>query len=464
MAGMNVLAAKPGERFIANWIKIANDDTVTVVIPHCDMGTGILTALAQMAGDELDADWSKVRSGTAPADPLFANSALAEGYVLDQRGISAESIPAFLQGTATSTFRLIAEYMDLQTTGGSTGVRLTGVYGMRVAEAAVREMLVKATAESMAARVQEFRTEMSRVIHVPSGRSFGYGELAAAAAKHSPSAHPKLKALNDLKLVRKPLSRLDVPGKVNGAARYGIDTMLPDMLYAAIRISPVFGGKLVSVNEAPVAHNRGISKVVKLDDAVIVVADRFWRARDAVARAVEAHVDDVTRLLPAQRPAARAELLEHVAIAHVGRRHRHSGLLHGGVKAVVGHYRDRDAVAAVRSRHRDGAIGNQLHDFFLASDGGDGKSTSKTFRNYGEVWRYAIVLLRTAQRHAKSGDDFVEDQHNSEFPCQPPQQFQITSFRQDAACVAHDGLGEHGGNVLSMLANRALQHFEVVPR
>ena len=133
MAGMNVLAAKPGERFIANWIKIANDDTVTVVIPHCDMGTGILTALAQMAGDELDADWSKVRSGTAPADPLFANTVLAEGYVLDQRGISAESIPAFLQGTATSTFRLIAEYMDLQTTGGSTGVRFTGVYGMRVA-------------------------------------------------------------------------------------------------------------------------------------------------------------------------------------------------------------------------------------------------------------------------------------------------------------------------------------------
>lgn len=284
MARMDVLAAKPGERFLANWIKIANDDdTITVVIPHCNMGTGILTSLSQMAADELDADWSKVRAETAPADPLFANSAMAEGYVLDERNIRADSIPGFLRGAASSTFRLIAEYMDLQTTGGSTAVRLTGVYGMRIAGAAVREMLVHAAAERMNAEVEQFRTEMSRVIHIPSGRSFRYGELAAAAAKHSPSAHPKLKTANDLKLIGKSIARLDIPDKVNGAAHYGIDTTLPGMLYAAIRISPVFGGKLVSVNDAAVAQNRGIRKVVKLDDAVVVVADRFWRARDAVA-------------------------------------------------------------------------------------------------------------------------------------------------------------------------------------
>jgi isoquinoline 1-oxidoreductase beta subunit len=283
LARANLLAAKPGERLVAGWIKIANDDVITVVIPHCDMGTGIFTSLSQMAADELDADWGKVRSETAPADPLFANGALAEGFVLDARNLTADSIPGFLRGTTARTFRTIAEYMDLQTTGGSSSVRLTGVYGMRIAGAAAREMLVKAAAARMNAPVEAFGTEMSRVIHTPSGKSFGYGELAREAARFNPSSHPKLKAKNEFKLIGKPIPRFDIPAKVNGTAAYGIDIKLPGMWYGAIKISPVFGGKLVSVNEAPVEHIRGVKKVVRLDDAVVVLADRFWRARDAVA-------------------------------------------------------------------------------------------------------------------------------------------------------------------------------------
>ena len=283
IARMNTLAARPGEQFLANWIKIANDDTVTIVIPHCDMGTGTLTSLAQMAADELDADWTKLHSETALADPVFANGPMAEGDVLDDRNMNAESIPDFLRGAAASTFRVIAEYMDLQTTGGSTAVRLTGVYGMCIAGAAVREMLVRAAAERMNAPAKDFRTEMSRVIHMPSGRTFRYGELAAAAALYTPSAHPQLKAEKDLALIGRAIPRLEIPERVNGTAHYGIDTTLPNMLYGAIQISPVFGGKLVSVNEKGVAQNRGLKRVVKLDDAVVVVADRFWRARDAVA-------------------------------------------------------------------------------------------------------------------------------------------------------------------------------------
>jgi isoquinoline 1-oxidoreductase beta subunit len=128
----------------------------------------------------------------------------------------------------------------------------------------------------------EFRTEMSRVVHVASGKSFGYGELAAEAAGYSPSAHPKLKANGEYKLVGKPIARFDIAAKVNGATQYGIDAQVPGMCYGAIRISPVFGGKLVSVSDTAVAGNRGVKKVVRLDDAVVVVADRFWRARSAV--------------------------------------------------------------------------------------------------------------------------------------------------------------------------------------
>jgi isoquinoline 1-oxidoreductase beta subunit len=282
LAGADQLAAKPGERFLASWIKIANDGTITVVVPHCDMGTGIFTALSQMAADELDADWATVRAETAPADPLFANGPLAEGFAVKKVNIRDDSIPSFLRGAATNSLRVLAEYLDVQTTGGSSAVRFTGVYGMRVAGAAVREMLVKAASAEMNAPAREFRTEMSRVIHVPTGKSFGYGELAAAAAGYTPSSHPQLKNASEFKLIGKAVRRLDIPAKVNGSTHYGIDTQFPDMYYAAIRISPVFGGKLLSVDEAPIAQTRGVKKVVRFDDAVIVVADRLWRARNAV--------------------------------------------------------------------------------------------------------------------------------------------------------------------------------------
>jgi isoquinoline 1-oxidoreductase beta subunit len=281
LAHLDLLAAKSGERFVANWIKIADDGTITVVIPHCDMGTGIFTSLSQMAADELDADWAKVRVQTAPADPLFANGPLAEGFALEQMNMSAGSIPVTLRGAAANTLRTVAELLDVQTTGGSSAVRFTGVYGMRVTGAAVREMLVKAAAARVRAPVEEFHTEMGRVVHGSSGQSFDYGELASAAAEYTPSSHPKLKTRSEFKLIGKSIPRGDIPAKVQGAMQYGIDTQVPNMLYAAIKISPVFGGTLVSVSEGQIENSRGVKKVVKLGDAVIVVADRFWRARDA---------------------------------------------------------------------------------------------------------------------------------------------------------------------------------------
>jgi isoquinoline 1-oxidoreductase beta subunit len=276
------LAAGNGERFVTNWIKIGSDDTVTVVVPHCDMGTGIFTALPQMAAEELDADWSKVVAEQAPADPLFANGALAEGFILTGQGLDRQQIPAFLRGVVGNSFRTIAEYMDIQTTGGSSAVRFTGVYGTRVTAAAAREMLVKAAAARWNVSPDACTTKDSRVIHQASGRSLGYGELAAAAAGYSPSSNPKFKPKSDYALIGQSLPRADIPPKTNGTAQYGIDVHAPGIHYAALRIVPVFGGKLKSVDTTGVERRRGIKKVVKLDDAVVVVADRFWRAKDAV--------------------------------------------------------------------------------------------------------------------------------------------------------------------------------------
>jgi isoquinoline 1-oxidoreductase subunit beta len=275
------LAAKSGERFLAYWIKIADDDIVTVVIPHCDMGTGIFTALLQMAAEELGADWDKTRAETAPPDPLFANGALVEGFALSQAGMTRASVPAFLQGSVFAAGNRLAQFMDIQVTGGSSAVRTTGVYGVRIAAAAAREMLIAAAADRLKAPLKAFHTEDSRVIHTPSGQSFRFGELAAAASRYSPSSHPALKARSEYTLVGKAIPRIDIPAKVNGATQYGIDVQVPGMQYAAIKISPIFGGKLISVNEASIAGNPGIKKVIRLDDAIIVVADRFWRAQRA---------------------------------------------------------------------------------------------------------------------------------------------------------------------------------------
>jgi isoquinoline 1-oxidoreductase subunit beta len=334
LARADRLAARPGERFLSTWIKIAPDDVVTVVIPHCDMGTGIATALAQMAAEELDADWSLVRAETAPADTLFANGAMAEGFLCETENLTLNSIPTFLRGAAADATGTMARYMDLQTTGGSSAVRMTGVYGIRIAAAAARELLVKAAAKRLDAPRNSFRTAMSRVIHA-SGRSFRFGELAAEAANHSPSAHPALKVRSAYTLVGAPLARLDIPAKINGATTYGIDASPPDLCYAAIRIAPASGGKLRSVDEGSATGLRGVRRIVRLDNALVVVADRFWRAQkalDALAPRFDAGADAVVSSLN----------LRESQIAALGSNRVKSDLTVGrGAEALGGHVIER---------------------------------------------------------------------------------------------------------------------------
>ncbi|HWA04040.1 MAG TPA: molybdopterin cofactor-binding domain-containing protein [Rhizomicrobium sp.] len=285
IAAADRLDAAANEKFITNWIKIASDDTITVVVPHCDMGTGTFTALAQFAADELDSDWSKMRAEQAPPDPVFANGAMIEGFALGGR-----TVPPFLTGLAANTFRFLAANVSIpgagyvpQITGGSAAVRFTGMNAIRVAAAAARAMLVKAAAARWNVSAGDCETRANRVVHPASGRSLRYGELAAEAAGYDPSSRPPMKDRRHYVHVGKPVRRFDIPRKVNGTTGYGIDVALPGMLYAAIRISPVFGGRLVSIDESLAAAQRGVKHVVKLEDAVVVVADRYWRARDAAA-------------------------------------------------------------------------------------------------------------------------------------------------------------------------------------
>lgn len=271
----NDTLAANGQSFLTTWLRIDPDNTVTVLVPHSEMGQGVLTSLPMMAADELDADWDLVNVEQAPATDLFANGVLIKGFA-QSMGVS---VPGFLDGAINK----VSEIMNIQITGGSSSVRFTGENGMRVAGAAAREMLIKTAAARWEVPESELTTRLSHVHHAASGRSATYGELASDAARFEPSPNPRLKEPHEFTLMGKPIPRIDIPAKVDGTAAFGIDARLPGMLYAAVKTSPVFGNKLVSVNSDVALQRRGVVRVVELDDAVAVVADNYWRAKQALA-------------------------------------------------------------------------------------------------------------------------------------------------------------------------------------
>jgi isoquinoline 1-oxidoreductase subunit beta len=268
---------RDGTPQLTTWLKIAADNTVSVIVPHCEMGTGVHTALAMMLAEELEADWNLVRVEEAPGTDDYANGYLVRVFVP-----VVAYVPKYIErGIDFFTFKL-TQVMDLQVTGGSSAVRGTGHLGMRLAGAAAKSMLLEAAAKQWNVPAAECTAKLSRITHAGSGRVLTYGELAPAAAKLKPSVHPPLKSRDTYTIVGKPTPRLDIPSKVNGSATYGIDVALPDMLYATIAASPVFGAKLVSVDTAVAEAMPGVKKIVKLDNAVAVVADGYWRALKAL--------------------------------------------------------------------------------------------------------------------------------------------------------------------------------------
>jgi len=279
----NRLGAKSdGE--LNTWITVTPDALVTILIPHCEMGQGAQTALAMMAAEEMGADWAHVRIREAPALDAYANE-----YVI--RAFADVPVPGSMtRGFDYGTYR-IARWFGLQVTGGSSAVRGTGVYGMTVAGAAAREMLIGAAARRFGVSPSECDARDSRVVHRASNRSAAFAELAEDAARMPVPTRPALEPPDRYTIRRTAKPRLDIPSKVDGSAVYGIDFTLPGMLYAAVEIAPVHGGKLVSVDTTPAQSMPGVTRVVRLTEAVAVVADSYWRAHKALA-ALKPEFDD----------------------------------------------------------------------------------------------------------------------------------------------------------------------------
>jgi isoquinoline 1-oxidoreductase beta subunit len=239
----------PGAEINA-WVVVRPDDACVVRIARSEMGQGTLTGLAQLVAEELECDWKKIAT-----EHVFPGQNLAAKRVWGEMA-----------------------------TGGSRGIRTSQDY-VRRGGAAARMMLMQAAADQWKVPVGELAVSDGVITHAASGRKTSYGKVATAAAKLSPPDPKsiKLKDPKEWKIAGKPLRRLDTADKLNGSKVYAIDVKLPGMLLAAVKASPVHGGKLASYDENKISGMPGVKAVVRLhDNAVAVVADTWWRAKKAL--------------------------------------------------------------------------------------------------------------------------------------------------------------------------------------
>ena len=233
------------------WVVVRPDDTCIIRVARSEMGQGTITGLAQLVTEELECDWNKV--GVEFPTP----------------------------GESNARDRAWGEFG----TGGSRGIRTSEDY-VRRGGAVARVMLLQAAANEWKVPVSELTVSNGVITHTPTGRTTTYGKVAPAAAKLTPP-DPKsitLKNPKDWKIAGKPMKRLDTAPKLDGSLVYAIDLKLPGMLNAAIMDCPVFGGKLVSFDNAKIASMPGVKRAVKVNDTTVaVVADTWWHAKTALA-------------------------------------------------------------------------------------------------------------------------------------------------------------------------------------
>jgi isoquinoline 1-oxidoreductase beta subunit len=225
------------------WVKIASDDTVTIMLSQLEMGQGVMTSMPMLVAEELDVDFNKIKTEWVPADPKYGNP----------------------------------NFGGAQLTAGSNSVR--GMWKiLRESGATARMMLITAAAKTWSVPENTVSTDKGEVIHKASGRRLKYGALVDKAATLPVPKEVALKSPKEFHLLGQSAARLDIPEKVNGKAVFGMDVKRPGMLIARVVKCPVFGGKADSFNADKAKAVPGVRNVVKISSGVAVVADNYWAA------------------------------------------------------------------------------------------------------------------------------------------------------------------------------------------
>ena len=274
--------AGEGGQEVNAWLVIDPDDTVTIRVAQSEMGEGVFTGMPMLVAEELQCDWSKVRAAYADVNRHVRNT--VEPYMV-------------AAGAAKETDQLYQR----MSTGGSGAVRRSRIY-LAQAGASARERLKQAAADAWG--VERSAVSAADSVLSAGDRSGTYGEFAAAAAAVQLESEPAIKTPDQYTLLGKSVPRLDTPLKTNGAAVYGIDVRLPDMVYAAVEASPVPGGRLVSFDFDAIKDRPGVITAYRLGEGgigklhynldevanrtsglqsgVAVVADTYYRALTAL--------------------------------------------------------------------------------------------------------------------------------------------------------------------------------------
>lgn len=226
------------------FLRIAPDDTITVIVHKSEMGQGVYTSLPMLVAEELEADWSRIRVEFAPAHPDYYHT----------------------------------EWGPYQGTGGSTSVNSTWLQ-LRRAGATAREVLISAAAEGWNVSPDECQATNGFVVHEASSRRVSFGAVADRAARLPVPEEALLKDPEEFAIIGRSVKRLDSPAKVNGQAVFGIDVALPGMLTAVVARPPVFGAKLKGFDAGAAKALPGVREVVAIGAGVAVVADGFWAAK-----------------------------------------------------------------------------------------------------------------------------------------------------------------------------------------
>jgi len=237
--GPAIVTGSLDQEVLNAWIRIGSDESVTFVISESEMGQGVHTALSMLLAEELEVDWSRIRTEHSLTDRTLYGR---------------------------------------QSTGGSTSIR-TNHERLRIAGAAAREMLIAAAAARWGVQASECRAEDGQVVHTASGRSLSYGSLAEDAALLPAPDDPPLKDPADYRLVGQRMPRLDSPEKVDGSAVFGLDMSVPGMLTALVARPPTFGGAVASFDASAALAVPGVRHVAEIPTGIVVAADGFWAAK-----------------------------------------------------------------------------------------------------------------------------------------------------------------------------------------
>lgn len=233
----------PGGARMNAFIHVATNDLVTLTMPAVEMGQGVYTSQAMCLAEELDIALDQVVAAHAPADQAnYGNPALV-----------------------------------IQATGGSTTTR-AWYLPLRRAGATARMMLLQAAASSWSVDPSTLTTDRGVITHKASGRTLRYGQVASRAATLKAPGEVKLKDPSQFRVIGTRARRIDTADKAIGRTVYGIDVRRPGMKVATLKASPVLGGKVAKVDEAPALALPGVRQVVVLDDLVAVVGDHMWAA------------------------------------------------------------------------------------------------------------------------------------------------------------------------------------------